>query len=159
MIVNIPTQSLSIYFVFKWLCQFVITFVMMVQYPPHLTPTGRSDSRADDGYDDVTLVVTAGTRGYCKAECKLCLLWTDCCHVGRLNGRPAFCPVPRLDGRSPRKSRGSLRALCPCLVLKHAAKSEHDNGRCCDVFIYIRPYVLQGYNFCPRSWDYICEGP
>lgn len=51
-----------------------------------------------------------------------------------------FFLMPRWDGHSPRKRHSSLRALCPCLVLKHAAKSKHYNGRCCDVFIYM--YIL-----------------
>lgn len=55
----------------------------------------------DDSYDDLTLLVTTGRQGCCKAEWRLCLLWTDCCHVCGPNDRPAFILMPRLDDRSP----------------------------------------------------------
>lgn len=95
----------------------MINLVIIVQFP-HCLPTklntGRSDSsRAiiDDSYDDVTLVVTTGTQCCCEAEWRLCLLWTDCCHVCGLNDPPAFILMPHLDDRSPRKRRSSLPRL------------------------------------------------
>lgn len=52
-----------------------------------------------------------GTQCCCKAEWRLCLLWTDCCHVCGLNDRPAFILMPHLDDRLPRKRHSSLQCL------------------------------------------------
>lgn len=100
-------QNLRLYFVFTTLWLFSNSSLVACCL------TTRSDSRAiiDNSYDDVTLVVTIGTQCCCKAEWRLCLLWTDCCHVCGLNDRPAFILMPHSDDRWPRKGSSLPRLV------------------------------------------------